>query len=177
MPVLDLITEPRWPAPPASYQLRAATTADHDAVHAFVTGLSPEAQYRRFFTLRNPVPRSLIQGLILQTGTRRNLIAVSGAEVIGHAMAAANAAGEVELAMVVADDSRRRGIATRLMWQLIDDACLDGATRFRFDVLSENYLMRDWLGRCFPEARYERDFGSVTVLVSLSTTAAFRAAA
>jgi|HubBroStandDraft_1064217.scaffolds.fasta_scaffold40294_2 hypothetical protein len=39
--------------------------------------------------------------------------------------------------------------------------------RLRFDMLADNYLIRDWLARCFPGAEYELDYGIVTMFVPL----------
>lgn len=157
--------------------IRTAAAADSRAVHAFLTGLSPQARYRRFFTPYSSIPEKVVQVLTAQTSSRRNLIALRGNEIIGHAMAVVDNRGDVELALVVADGYRRRGIATRLMWSLIEQAAGEDASRLRFDMLAENRIMRDWLARCFPDAEYERDGETITMFVPLRSIMASEVAA
>jgi GNAT superfamily N-acetyltransferase len=142
--------------------IRAATEADTGAVRAFLSGLSPVTQYQRFFTGLGTVSPSLVRGLVTETPRQRIAIAVSGREVVGHAMAATNPAGAIELGVVVAEAHRNRGLATLLISVLLERAILAGADRLQLDVLCENQLVVDWARRGLPDATFERDGHTLT---------------
>jgi ribosomal protein S18 acetylase RimI-like enzyme len=142
---------------------RTAGPADVDAVRAFLAGLSADAQYQRFFTGLGSVSPSLVRELVTVTERQQVVLALLGAEVIGHAMASATRDGAfVELGVVVADAHRGRGVATRLMRELIEHAILAGAGEVRLDVLCENQLVLAWVRRGFPDVRFERDAHTLT---------------
>ncbi|MFL6140341.1 MAG: GNAT family N-acetyltransferase [Labedaea sp.] len=148
--------------------VRAAEAADAEAVRTFLAALSADAQYQRFFTGLGTVSPSLVRELVAANPRQRNAVAVLGGEVIGHAMAASNADGAVELGVVVANDHRRRGVATRLVRTLLEQAALAGFDRLRMDVLCENRLVLDWIRRDLPDTEFERDGYTLTGQVSLS---------
>jgi ribosomal protein S18 acetylase RimI-like enzyme len=137
--------------------VRTAREADAEAVRAFLAGLSFNTQYQRFFTGLGSVSPSLVRELVSASARRHNAIAVRGAEVVGHAMAATNRSGDVEIGVVVADDHQRQGIGTSLIRTLLAEAFAAGADQLRMDVLTENQLVLDWIRRSFPEVEFERD--------------------
>jgi ribosomal protein S18 acetylase RimI-like enzyme len=142
--------------------IRPATVADAEAVHAFLAGLSPNAQYQRFFTGLGSVSPSLVRELVTVTPRQHVVLATRGVEVIGHAMASTARGGAVELGVVVADAHRGRGVATHLIRALLEHAILAGADRLRLDVLCENQLVLDWIRRGLPGTRFERDGHTLT---------------
>ncbi|HEU5475023.1 MAG TPA: GNAT family N-acetyltransferase [Actinophytocola sp.] len=142
--------------------IRRPTEADTAAVHAFLAGLSTSTQYQRFFTGLGSVSPSLVRELIAVRPRQHVVLAVRGAEVVGHAMAATNSAGAVELGVVVAEEYRNRGLASRLIRTLVEQAAAAGADRLQLDVLCENDLVLDWIRRRLPDTVFERDGNTLT---------------
>lgn len=148
---------------------RAPSVIDTEAVHAFLAGLSANAQYQRFFTGLGSVSPSLVRELVTVSPRQEVMIATLGPAVIGHAMASKTRDNQaVELGVVVAEGHRGRGVATRLMRTLIEHAVLAGASRVRLDVLCENLLVLDWVRRSFPDISFERDGHTLTGYAPLS---------
>jgi ribosomal protein S18 acetylase RimI-like enzyme len=156
--------------------IRTAIESDAGAVRDFLAGLSANTQYQRFFTGLGSVSPSLVRELVTVTPGQRIVLATSGPEVIGHAMASTNASGAVELGVVVAEGHRNRGLATRLIRILLEQVAANGADRLRLDVLCENQLVLDWIRRGLPDTLFERDGYTVTGSASL-TSAMFAAPA
>jgi GNAT superfamily N-acetyltransferase len=149
-------------------RIRTPCEADTEAVHAFLAGLSANTQYQRFFTGLGSVSPSLVRDLTAITPNQQVVLASIGPEVIGHAMAATNRDGAIELGVVVADGHRNEGIATRLVRALIERSVLAGACRLRFDVLCENQVVLDWIRRSLPGTTFERDGYTLTGNAPLS---------
>jgi ribosomal protein S18 acetylase RimI-like enzyme len=143
-------------------RVRDATESDGEAVRAFLAGLSTSAQYQRFFTGLGSVSPSLVRELVAVHPRQNVVLAVRGADVVGHAMASINRAGAVELGVVVADGHRHRGLATRLIRELLHRAVLAGAEELRLDVLCENALVLDWIQRRLPDTVFEREGNTFT---------------
>ena len=143
-------------------RIRTPCEADLGAVHAFLAGLSANSQYQRFFTGLGSVSPSLVRDLTAVTPTQQVVLATVGPDVIGHAMAATNRDGAIELGVVVADGHRHGGVATRLVRTLIERSVLAGVGRLRFDVLCENQVVLDWIRRSLPGTTFERDGYTLT---------------
>jgi GNAT superfamily N-acetyltransferase len=117
-----------------------------------------------------------VRGLVTPTPRRRNAIAECGGEVVGHAMAAVNSAGAVELGVVVADGHRNQGVATRLIGLVLEQAAGAGAGALKLDVLCENQLVLDWIRRSLPDTRFEREGHTLTGHAALPALLAVPAA-
>jgi ribosomal protein S18 acetylase RimI-like enzyme len=143
-------------------RVREATESDAEAVRAFLAGLSISAQYQRFFTGLGSVSPSLVRELVAVHPRQNIVIALRGAEVVGHAMASTNRSGAVELGVVVGEGHRNRGLASRLLRELLDRAVLAGAEELQLDVLSENALVLDWIRRRLPDTVFEREGDTLT---------------
>jgi ribosomal protein S18 acetylase RimI-like enzyme len=158
--------------------VRAADPADANAMRDFLTSLSTDTQYQRFFTGLGSVSPSLVRDLLTVTPRQQVMLAVCGSEVVGHGMAVLNKTGAVELGLVVSDGHRRQGVATRLARMLIENAVLAGAEALQLDVLCENRLVVDWIRRSLPDTRFERDghtlagFAPLTVVAAAAVPAA-----
>jgi len=152
-------------------RIRTPCETDGEAVHAFLAGLSANAQYQRFFTGLGSVSPSLVRDLTAVTPRQQVCLAFHGPEVIGHAMAVINKDGMLELGVVVADGHRNEGVATRLVRTLIERSVLAGVARVRFDVLCENYLVVDWIRRSLPDTTWERDGYTLTGIAPISLAA------
>jgi GNAT superfamily N-acetyltransferase len=143
-------------------RIRTPCEADAEAVHAFLAGLSANSQYQRFFTGLGSVSPSLVRDLTAVTPTQQVILACLGPEVIGHAMAATNREGAIELGVVVADGHRNAGVGTALIRTLIERSVLPGVSQLRFDVLCENQLVLDWIRRGLPGTTFQRDGYTLT---------------
>ncbi|HEU5108736.1 MAG TPA: GNAT family N-acetyltransferase [Micromonosporaceae bacterium] len=151
--------------------VRAATEGDAEAVRTFLAGLSASAQYQRFFTGLGSVSPSLVRELVAVRPHQNVVLALCGTDVIGHAMASTNRSGAVELGVVVSEDHRHKGLATRLLGELLNRAVLAGADRLQLDVLCDNALVLDWIRRRLPDTEFEREGNTLTGYASLAVVA------
>lgn len=147
--------------------IRLAGEADAASVRGFLAGLSPQAQYLRFFTGLGSVSPHLVRALVRETPRQEVAIALDDTAVIAHAMATTVESGVVEVAVVVGERHRRQGIASRLLEDLLERAAARGARRLRLEVLCENALVLDWIRRSLPHLRLERDGTTYTGYASL----------
>ena len=128
---------------------RMMTPSDAEIEQAFVSGLSPESRYQRFFYgLQRLPPHMLAQLTQVQFPFSYAVIATvstQGAEQqIGVARyAPTEEEGVAEFAVVVADEWHGRGIATRLL-HLVTVAAAIGGGIHRLDgvILRDNKAMR-----------------------------------
>ena len=122
--------------------VRPVRSADHDAIRAFLGGLSPDSIWFRFFGAANlewaadwSVDVDYVDryGLIAETGTP--------ARVIAHAAYLRIDAGRAEVAFMVADDFQGHGLSTILLAHLAEAAAAESITTFVADVLPANHRM------------------------------------
>jgi acetyltransferase len=133
--------------------VRPVLPQDAELEQSLVRGLSPEARYNRFFNpIRELSPGQLEQ--MTQIDYRRHvaLLAESfegdAARVVGEARYVVDDSGRgAEFAVVVADDWRRLGLATRLLRSLREHACTAGLETLYGDVLASNEAMLAMLRR------------------------------
>jgi GNAT superfamily N-acetyltransferase len=172
--------------------IRPAGRADAEAIRSFITGLSPRTQYRRFFAGVSPPSSALLRGLAgagngadIVVATRR-VAGRSGPDrsrpqcgqldcgepLIGHAMAADRIASDgmrtVEIGLVVADASQRRGVGSALLRVLLARAFARGARTVVMEVLPGNKDVLAMIARRWPAACYERTADSVVVRARLA---------
>ncbi len=153
--------------------VRAARPEDLRAVAAFATGLSADALALRFFTAARPdavAREALVEAAV---GERLSLLALrEGApesEVVGQGeyVRTAPHRPSAEVAFLVAERYRHRGLATVLLHRLARAARLFGIREFEADVLPENGEMLDVFRRAgFPE-QAEAGPGSTHVRFSI----------
>jgi len=117
---------------------------DEGLIQSFVQSLLPESAYQRFFVgLRELSPQGLTR---LTRGATDYAVLVAVASgvhrsqrVVGLAeVAITSAQSTCEVAVVVSDDCRRQGIATRLLEALSCIAAARGCRRAAGDVLRGN---------------------------------------
>jgi ribosomal protein S18 acetylase RimI-like enzyme len=172
--------------------IRPAGRADAEAIRSFITGLSSRTQYRRFFASVSPPSSALLRGLAgagngadIVVATRR-VAGRSGPDrsgpqcgqldcgepLIGHAMAADRIASDgmrmVEIGLVVADASQRRGVGSALLRVLLARAFARGARTVVMEVLPGNKDVLAMIARRWPAACYERTADSVVVRARLA---------
>ena len=133
--------------------LRPIRAADARMEQQFVRGLSDEARYFRFMDmLRELSPQMLTQMTDIDYHDQMAFVAVAtlnGNETqIAVARYVAFADGEsCEFAIVVGDAWQRKGIATALMYLLIDAARRRGLKKMIGEVLSSNSKMLQFVDR------------------------------
>jgi GNAT superfamily N-acetyltransferase len=167
--------------------IRPAGRADAEAIRSFITGLSPRTQYRRFFAGVSPPSSALLRGLA-GAGNGADIVVATrrapgrsgpqcgpldcGEPVIGHAMAADRIASDgmrtVEIGLVVADASQRRGVGSALLRVLLARAFARGAGTVVMEVLPGNKDVLAMIARRWPAACYERTADSVVVRARLA---------
>lgn len=154
-------------------RIRVAQPHDGEAVRRFLTGLSPSAQYLRFFNELGSVPAGMIRHLIATSPRQLALLAWHGDDVVGHAMAAcAGRPYAVDVAVVVADAYRGARLGDRLIRELLDIVTRYGVAEVHSDVLTGNHLVLDWMRRRLPGVRFEPEGPTVTAYGQLTTPAA-----
>ena len=130
---------------------------DRARLKAFYAGCSPEALYYRFLSpIKQPSsplldylvawnpPRQVALSVTERQGSQ-DLIIAEGRYVIGDERPAV-----ADIALLVADRMRRRGIATLLVDELARVACRNRVTHFSADVLADNRPMLALLRKIGP---------------------------
>jgi ribosomal protein S18 acetylase RimI-like enzyme len=158
-----------WP------ELRQACPADHADIRDFLTGLSMQARYLRFFT---GAPRTSPAMLRVLAGTADNtdaVLAVEDGMIVGHAMACDSTTGGrrvSEIGVVVTDARQGRGIGAALVRTLAARAQARGATALVMEVLAENQPVLAMIAAHWPAARHDRAGACVTISIRLPVTQA-----
>ena len=127
--------------------IRPVCPADLAALGDFISGLSAETLYRRFFGPVTPTP-TLLGLLSGQPANVHAVVAMADAVIVGHAMAADQAeAGDprnpgqtwtADIGLVVTDGWQGRGVGSALMRALVAQAGARGVTSLAMDVLHTN---------------------------------------
>jgi ribosomal protein S18 acetylase RimI-like enzyme len=143
--------------------VREPGDADHEPLRRFLCGLSLATRYQRFFSGAWRVTPDLAAAMGSVTPEQVVLLALDGEAVVGHAMAACPSGSPADIGIVVADGYQHQGIGRALAHGLAGALGPRGLARVRCDVLSENYLVLDWLRRSLGHVRLERDGGRTVV--------------
>jgi GNAT superfamily N-acetyltransferase len=146
--------------------------ADHQALRDFLTGLSLQARYLRFFTGASPTRPAMLRVLAGGGEHIDVVVAVDGGAIIGHAMAC-DAAGPggaraTEIGVVVADARRGRGVGSALVRALLARALARGVTAVTMEVLAENRQVLAMIAHHWPAARRDQSGGGVGISVPLA---------
>lgn len=159
----------------ATVHLRPVERADAPALTAFFEGLSRDSLYLRFFTIPHS-PRAEVARLIEADGVMAMaMVAESGGAISGVATWRRDERRpkHAEVAFVVADRLQGRGLGTRMLEVLADEARDRGFDAFDAYVLTSNHhMMRVFLDSGF-EVDTRLDSGVVRVVFRLARTAAF----
>ncbi len=163
-----------------SVLLRLSTPADRPAIQAMLNGVSTESLRMRFMGTMSQVPASTVNALCGENPRDRVcMIAVIGEEpdirVVGFgnyvALGARNAA---EVAVLVDEEFRGRGISTLLLERLAGIAAGVGFVAFEADVLFENQPMIDVFRASGFESTQVLDGGSYHVQFPVAGAAVLR---
>ncbi|MEV7044542.1 GNAT family N-acetyltransferase [Amycolatopsis sp. NPDC051061] len=133
---------------------------------SFLTGLSLTSRYHRFFSGIRQITPGMVEAM---TSAQLVLLALDGETVVGHVMAVLADDRAADIGVVVAEAYRRRGVGRRLVSDLSTALTAPGPARVRCDVLRDNKLVLDWLGRLLADGRFECDGETVTVHGTLTT--------
>jgi GNAT superfamily N-acetyltransferase len=153
-------------------RIRQAGSADREALRDFLTGLSVQTRYLRFFAGTMPTSPAMLRVL---AGGRQGvdaIVATRSGVIIGHAMAA-YAAGPggtpvADIGVVVADAWQGRGVGSGLVRTLTARARAHGATTMVMDVLAENRKALTMIADQWPDARHDRSAAQVTIRAGLA---------
>jgi hypothetical protein len=134
--------------------LRDARPEDCAAVRDFLSGLSLDSAYRRFFTgIGSPPSGALVRRLVEADQDRRTVVlAIAGAEVVGVADTTVIDDGRaVELGVVLADRWQRRGLGWQLCAAALVPALFRGVPVLRAHTLPDNARVAKILRRRWPD--------------------------
>ncbi len=143
---------------------------DGERLERFFYRLSPETIYRRFMSpIARPEQARPERLLDVDHRDREAIVAAVDGEIVGVARYSRRAdSDEADLAVVVADDWQRRGVATRLLSALAASAARAGIARFDVMTLAENRAALGLLRRMQPEARFEFSAGVYEGTISIA---------
>src|SRR5690348_603189 len=103
-------------------QVRQASAADHAGICAFLTGLSMQARYLRFFTGSPRTSPAMLRVLAGAGDNTDAIVAVEDGTIIGHAMACdavADGHRQSEIGVVVTDARQGQGVGSALIRTLV----------------------------------------------------------
>jgi GNAT superfamily N-acetyltransferase len=143
--------------------------SDGELLRRFFYRLSPETLYRRFHSPITRPEQAHPQFLLnVDHFDREAVVAVVDGEIVGVARYVRPKEGApAEVAVVVADDWHRQGIATRLMRALASCARAAGVERFAMSMQADNAAVLKLMKRLYPEARLRADGAVVEGLVAV----------
>lgn len=137
-------------------EILAANVGDFEVLRGMFSRSSGKTIYNRFHSPYPRVPDSLLTYLLdPQEHGGQALVAVSGGEIVGHAMFARPDAGEAEVGVVVEDGWQSRGVGGGLLHELSLAAMRRGVETFVCTALGENRRVPPFVGSVFAEARTE----------------------
>jgi len=158
-------------------RLRAPRAADADALVAFFSSLTPESVYMRFHGLRT-VTAQLVESYLDpdwdETGSLIGTVGDDGRIVALASYARLRDPASAEVAFAVSDELQGRGIGTRLLERLAEEAAGHGIESFVAEVLAGNRPML----RVFEDAGFavtrRLDAGEVEVRFRIAPTEVYR---
>lgn len=153
-------------------ELRPVVPGDLAGVVRFFARLSPRSRFHRFHAAVRRLTTQELAGIVDVDHHDRETIVVRepGGRVIAVGQYIGVGDGLAELALAVAEDWQRRGLATRIVASLGDAAREAGFRAFTASVLAENRAGTGLFGRWPGAVQVERDGTVVEVLLSLDAT-------
>jgi acetate---CoA ligase (ADP-forming) len=154
----------------STLRLQAPAPADLDDIQEFFDGLSPQSRHMRF---HGCVRTDLAARAAAESGGVDRVALIARHE--GPVVAVASFDGlreprAAEVAFAVADDWRRRGLATRMLEQLAEIAAARGINRFDANVLSVNRATLRVLDGAGYGLRRRGSFDELTVSLDITPT-------
>jgi RimJ/RimL family protein N-acetyltransferase len=144
---------------------------DGRQLRRFFFRLSPETLYRRFHSpivrLEQTHPERLLD---IDHHDREAVVAVLDDEIVGVARFARRPGAETaEVAVVVADDWQRQGLATRMCGVLGDLAATAGVRQFNLNMQADNRAVLRLVRRLYPDARLSFSQGTCEAVVPIGS--------
>ncbi len=122
--------------------IRPVVPEDGDAIAELLASLSAASRRNRFFSLTTDLEGEARRAVDVDQRTRYALVAIAiDGRIVAHAAYFAESGGRAEVAWVVADDHRGRGLGTLLLAHLAERAEEVGIGPFVAYVLPENHEM------------------------------------
>lgn len=152
------------------FVIRRAEASDEAAVRAFLESLSADTRWKRY---HNAVPRVMpwmIRPIVAPDHVRHDaLIAIDRCRIVGVAEWGRTDPNETtaDIAVVVADDCRRHGIARALFRRLARGARTQGIKTFSGSILSVNRASMSLLRNVAPAMSTSFDGGTIEFRVPL----------
>jgi RimJ/RimL family protein N-acetyltransferase len=136
-------------------------SSDGMELRRFFYRLSPETIYRRFHSpLARPEQAQPKRLLDIDHRDREAVVAVIDGEIIGVARYARRSGTDMaEVAVVVADDWQRQGLATRMLGTLSELARPAGIRQFTLSMQADNRAALHLLRRFHPDAELTHSQG------------------
>lgn len=144
-------TEPGVRAEPGDVLLRRGTVADADALIAMHRRCSSETVYRRYHAPMSRVTPRLARSL-LEPADGLSMVLVMDGGVVGAGLLASGPGGP-ELGIMVEDRWQRRGLGTRLLRALVEEAAHLGLERVTCIVQPDNEAVLPTIHRAGLQAR------------------------
>ena len=154
--------------------LRKLHRGNREKLQAFFSGCSPEAIRYRFMSSIRVLSDSLLDYLADVDGSRHVALIVTQQDgenerivAEGRYVALKEQPDAADIALLVADDMQRRGIATVLLRELTQIARSHGVIHFRADVLADNRAMISLLRKIYRPVSTTVSFGVIHYELSI----------
>lgn len=146
-------------------------STDRAALRRFFFRLSPETVYRRFHSpIVRPEQAQPERLLDLDHHDREAVVALVEQEIVGVARYVRRpGADSAEVAVVVADDWQRQGLATRMLGALGELALAAGIRQFTLNMQADNQAVLRLVRRLYPEARMSCSQGTCEAIVPVGS--------
>src|SRR4051794_29438404 len=149
--------------------VRPLSAEDGPALHDLHEQVSDDAIRLRFFSVSRRAAHTYVNHVLEATDTL-SLVAEQHGRLVGLATAEPMSPTRAEVAFLVADHARGRGVGTLLLEHLAALALRRGYTELEADVLTENHAMLS----VFSDAGYTSsrayELGTVVLTVGTTTT-------
>jgi GNAT superfamily N-acetyltransferase len=150
--------------------VRAVSSGDEVGLRGMFSRLSKKTIYQRFHMPYPRVPEWALTSFTRADYQAASLVAVVGAEIVGHAIYVRSDSGhDAEFALVVEDRWQSRGVGKLLLSELAERARHRGVETFTGEVLGENRRVLRLLNAVFVEVNHLMKDGVYHVRVPLRT--------
>jgi len=152
--------------------IRAVRPDDKERIVEAFRGLDRSSVYLRFFSYKKEIEDGELRRVTECDGVSEAvLVATDGSgdqQIIVGLGSYVRSGAAADIAFAVEEDFQRRGIASRLLQQLVDIARAHGIVRFEADVLAENTSMLAVLRNSGLRMRTSEEYGVVHATLFLT---------
>lgn len=159
---------------PLDWLLRSLHTADEEHLQAFFQSHTDETVYRRYgypVTVMSRQRAHALVGVDQQRDVALGIFEQSAGGSFLHAVGRyyTESADTAEMAFVVRETQRRRGLATRLLKELAEIARRNGLVFLKAQVSSDNFPMRHLVEPYRPRMRFVPFTGTIEFLIAVDS--------